>query len=90
MSASPKKTITGEAVDVKLLKKVFKYVQPYRLVFFLSIAITITFALVSPLRPWLVNYSFDHYIVIHDKVMLLRMTLWVPEARKEELCARSI
>jgi ATP-binding cassette subfamily B protein len=36
---------------------------------------SITFAFVSPIRPWLTQYTLDHFVVKPNKEMLLTMTL---------------
>lgn len=73
--SSSAKAITGKAFDYKLLRRILGYVKPYRKLFVLSIIISITLALVSPIRPLLVQYTVDHFILDKDADMLLKMTL---------------
>ena len=37
--------------------------------------VSVVFAFVSPIRPWLTQYTLDHFVVKPDKAMLLNMTL---------------
>jgi len=53
---------TGNAFDFVIFRRIYSYVKPYRRVFFISLSITIFLALLSPLRPYLVQYAFDNYI----------------------------
>jgi ATP-binding cassette subfamily B multidrug efflux pump len=69
-----KKTITGKAVDWAIIKRIFAYVKPYRKNFILAVFTTITLAFLSPIRPYLVQYTFDHYVSVPNAEMLLYMT----------------
>ncbi len=66
---------SGKAFDLDILGRVLKYVRPYRTRFLVTFVLTIVIAAVSPLRPILIQYAFDHYIVIPDPDGLLVMTL---------------
>lgn len=70
-----KKTITGKAVDWAIIKRIFTYVKPYRSNFILAVFTTITLAALSPIRPYLVQYTFDHYVAKPNQDMLLYMTI---------------
>ncbi|MBI1289275.1 MAG: ATP-binding cassette domain-containing protein [Flavobacteriales bacterium] len=67
--------VTGKAFDLDILGRVLKYVRPYRSRFVFTFFLTVVIAAVSPLRPMLIQYTFDHYIVKPDAEGLLRMTL---------------
>jgi ATP-binding cassette, subfamily B, multidrug efflux pump len=69
------KSVTGKAVDFYLLKRVMKYMKPYKKIFFLTGFTTILLAVLSPLRPWLIHYTFDNFILIPNPGGLLIMTL---------------
>jgi ATP-binding cassette subfamily B protein len=55
--------ITGKAFDFIIHKRIYEYVRPYKTIFFLTLTLTIILAFLSPLRPWLVQYAFDHYVI---------------------------
>lgn len=71
--------ITGNALDISLIKRVFRYARPYRKIFFWSVALTITLAALAPLRPWMIQYTVDKYIAFNDLdglgIMILLMFL---------------
>jgi len=41
---------------------VFQYAQPYRNKFYLSVALAILLAIITPFRPYLIKLTVDHYI----------------------------
>ncbi|MDQ7949933.1 MAG: ABC transporter ATP-binding protein, partial [Pedobacter sp.] len=67
--------ITGDAFNVNLLKRVFEYVKPYRGVFRWSIVLTLSLALITPVRPLLIGYTLDHFILVGNYSGLVRMTI---------------
>lgn len=67
--------VTGKAFDLDILSRVLKYVRPYKGRFVFTFALTIAIAAVSPLRPVLIQYTFDNFIVKPDPDGLLMMTL---------------
>lgn len=67
--------VSGNAVDVSLLKRVFRYAYPYRRMFIWSIILTILLAILAPLRPWLIQYTLDKFILFGDSSGLLKMSL---------------
>ncbi|RZL19282.1 MAG: ABC transporter ATP-binding protein [Pedobacter sp.] len=67
--------ITGDVINVGLLKRVFQYVKPYKNTFVWAIVLTILLAVVAPLRPIIIGYTLDHYIFTGNYAGLLNMTL---------------
>lgn len=67
--------VSGTAVDVSLLRRVFRYAYPYRKMFVWSIILTILLAILAPLRPWLIQYTLDKFILFGDSSGLLNMSL---------------
>jgi ATP-binding cassette subfamily B multidrug efflux pump len=49
-------------IDLQLLRRIFSFTKPYSKTLYLSLALSITLALLTPLRPKLIEYSVDHYI----------------------------
>jgi len=68
-------SVSGKVVDGKLLNRVLRYVKPHRKSLFWSIALTVIMAFISPIRPLLIQYTVDNYILSPDPRMLLIMTL---------------
>jgi ATP-binding cassette, subfamily B, multidrug efflux pump len=62
-------------LDIGLLARVLHYVRPYRQRFIATGVLTLAIAVLSPLRPILIQYAFDNYIVIPDPDGLLLITL---------------
>ena len=60
-----------------LLTRVLKYVRPYNGRFIFTFVLTVAIAALSPLRPILIQYAFDNYIVTPDPDGLLAMTLLI-------------
>jgi ATP-binding cassette, subfamily B, multidrug efflux pump len=58
-----------------LLGRVLAYARPYKWMFSFATSSAIVFALISPLRPWLTQYTLDYFIVNPNKEMLLSMSL---------------
>jgi ATP-binding cassette subfamily B protein len=68
-------TISGKAFDFPILTRIFAYTKPYKSAFWLSIFLTLLLAFLSPVRPLLVQYTVDHFILKGDGAGLLRMTM---------------
>lgn len=67
--------VTGKAVDIGLLKRVFGYARPYRSIFIWSVALTIGLAVLAPTRPLLIEHTVDRYITTGDGSGLINMTV---------------
>src|SRR6218665_1381034 len=48
--------------DFSLLRRVFSYASPYKKQLYLSIFLAIALAVISPVRPWLIQLTVDKYI----------------------------
>ncbi len=70
-----KDTVSGKAFDVSILKRIYAFTAPYKNKFFISVGLTLLLAALSPLRPILVQYTIDHYIIKLDGEGLVRMML---------------
>tara|TARA_B100001115_G_C15844616_1_gene424819 strand:- start:1744 stop:3492 length:1749 start_codon:yes stop_codon:yes gene_type:complete len=68
-------SISGKTFDIPLLKRVMKYVGPYRITFLSTAVFAIVLAFLSPARPMLIQYAFDNYILTPDMEMLFQITL---------------
>lgn len=67
--------IAGDVFNVGLLKRVFQYVKPYRGIFIWSVILTILLAVLAPLRPLLIKYTLDNYILKSQYSGLVTLTL---------------
>jgi ATP-binding cassette subfamily B multidrug efflux pump len=68
-------TVSGNAFDLPLLKRLFRYVRPYPQLLFAAVALTILGALLSPLRPYITKLAIDNHIAIGDTQGLFYMSL---------------
>lgn len=66
--------VAGRAYDINLLKRIFKYIRPYRKIFIWSVILTVALAGLAPLRPLLIEFTVDRYILENDKGGLVNMT----------------
>ena len=67
--------VSGKAVDINLLKRILKYVKPYKSILIWSVILTIALAVLAPVRPLIIKYTLDEFILQNDSSGLLRMTL---------------
>ena len=68
-------TKTGEILDYKLLKRVLQFAEPYRFRMWLTAIFAILLAFLAPLRPLLINYALDSYVLIPNLEMLFQITI---------------
>ena len=66
---------TGQIVNTKLLTRVFQFVKPYKIVFYKAVFLTIVLAVIAPVRPYLVQYTIDHFIFEANLLALIWMVL---------------
>ncbi|TKC05492.1 ABC transporter ATP-binding protein [Pedobacter polaris] len=67
--------ITGDAFNVGLLRRVFEYVKPYRKTFAWSVTLTLLLAIIAPVRPFLIGYTLDEFILKSNYSGLVKMTV---------------
>lgn len=58
-----------------LLKRLFQFTLPYKNKFWLSIILSVVLALLSPVRPYLIQLSVDKYIANHLLQGLITITI---------------
>jgi ATP-binding cassette subfamily B multidrug efflux pump len=68
-------SVSGNVVDFKLLRRVLFYAKPYQKQLWNSVGLTILMAFISPIRPLLIQYTFDHFILNPNQEWLMYMTL---------------
>ncbi len=68
LSGAKKKTF-----DITHLRRVFGYAAPYKRKFYTSVIMAIMLALITPVRPYLIQLTVDNHIVngVADKVILI-------------------
>jgi ATP-binding cassette subfamily B multidrug efflux pump len=68
------KSNTGNVIDYVLLKRVLAFAKPYRLQFTIAAISAVLLSVLGPMRPMLINYAIDNYILIPNKEKLLNIT----------------
>ncbi len=68
---------SGKAFDYNLFKRVMTYVKPYRNIFYITACLTIVLALVSLVRPVLIQITINDYIKKLDENGLFYMTIFL-------------
>lgn len=69
--SAPKKTI----FDLALLKRVFRYAAPYKRKFYISVGLAILLAVITPVRPLLIQLTVNKYISNQLALMLINITI---------------
>lgn len=73
---------SGNIIDWKVLKRLMKFVAPYRGIFYGLIVLTVLLGLLTPTRPILIQYTIDNHVAFGDyagmvNVMILLLGLLV-------------
>ena len=66
---------TGDVLDFDLLKRVIAFAKPYKSQFIIAAISAIFLSFLGPIRPMLINYAIDNYIIIQNKEKLLEITI---------------
>ena len=61
--------------DFALLRRVFHYAAPYKKKFYLSVVLAIVLAVITPVRPMLIQLTVDKYITHSVAYMVVNITL---------------
>jgi ATP-binding cassette, subfamily B, multidrug efflux pump len=56
------KVSSGNIIDLKVLKRILQFVEPYRGRFYLIIVLTLVLGLLTPIRPFLIQYTLDKHV----------------------------
>src|SRR5690606_41572917 len=69
--------ITGKTYDVQLLRRMMRYVKPYRGISVGSVMLTIVMAGVAPTLPIVIEYTLDKFILQTDTAGLRLMLVFM-------------
>ena len=69
------KTSSGEIIDMDVLRRIFRFVKPYKNRFYALVVLTILVAILSPALPFLVQKAIDDYIMANDYQGLVYITI---------------
>ncbi len=56
------KVSSGNIIDFKVLKRIFQFVEPYRGRFYVIIILTLLLGVLTPIRPFLIQYTLDEHV----------------------------
>ena len=73
--AVEEKEHSGKVFDGEILSKVFVFVKPYRVAFYSLILFTVLAGVISPIRPYLIQYTIDNHFSNGNYNGLLTITL---------------
>jgi len=62
------------------LRRVFRYAAPYKNRFVISVVLAILLAVLTPVRPWLIQYTVDSYIVHKNNFTqnrVVELLIWI-------------
>ncbi|MGH7897989.1 MAG: ABC transporter ATP-binding protein [Candidatus Binatia bacterium] len=75
VAAMDRDEITGKAYDLQLLRRLWRYVRPYRKTFALSLVYLLASSVALLVQPYLLMLAIDHYMASKDLVGLSGMAL---------------
>lgn len=85
MSLDKENVKSGEIIDTEVLRKLYRFVQPYKGQFYFLIFLTIALAILAPTRPYFIQVAIDDYVAVGDgpglvKIIYLLIFLLVLQA----------
>jgi len=69
------RNLSGNVVDLKILKRLFVYAEPYQGKFYFLVFLTLFLAILAPVRPFLIQLTIDDHISVGDYQGLVQMTI---------------
>jgi len=69
--------VSGKAWDTALLKRVMRYVGPYKITFYICGLLVVILAVLAPVRPWLIQKTIDVEVAEGDADGVLRMIMFL-------------
>lgn len=73
MSLEKEKESSGEIIDLKVIRQLYSFVQPYRAQFYFLVFLTIALAVLAPTRPYYIQVAIDDFVAVGDMPGLVRI-----------------
>lgn len=73
MSLEKENVHSGEIIDTQVLKKLYRFVKPYRTYFYVLVFLTISLAILAPTRPYFIQVAIDDYVALGDGEGLVKI-----------------
>jgi ATP-binding cassette, subfamily B, multidrug efflux pump len=64
-----------KVLDVSLLRRVFQYARPYKSKFYISLALALLLAILSPVRPYLIQLTINNFIRLNKVDWIIWITV---------------
>jgi ATP-binding cassette subfamily B protein len=77
MSNNPKEKKSGKVFDITVLRRIYKFIVPYKYTFYMIIGLTVLLAVVAPIRPYLIQYTIDNHVLTQDRSGLTNMIIFL-------------
>lgn len=71
------KVSSGNIIDFAVLKRILRFVQPYKARFYLVIFLTLLLGVLTPVRPYLIQYTLDHHVQNGDYQGMVNIVLLI-------------
>jgi ATP-binding cassette subfamily B protein len=68
-----KESASGKIVDLYIIRRIYGFIRPYWLKFWLLVLLILAMAAVSPAIPLLIRYTLDHYVSADKMQELIQM-----------------
>jgi len=68
---------SGNIIDWSVLRKLMRFIQPYKGRFYLVVFLTIAIGLLSPIRPMLIQYTLDKDVATGDYNGMVWIIVWL-------------
>lgn len=68
-------SVSGKVFDMKLLRRILRYVKPYRVTFYSAFGLTILLSALTTARPLLIQHTIDNFIMEPQPDKLLQYIL---------------
>jgi ATP-binding cassette subfamily B protein len=72
-----KKKYPYKPLKYKLISRLFGFIKPYQLVFYVLIFLTFVIGALEPSRPYMIQIAIDQYIALKDSAGLLAIITWM-------------
>lgn len=57
---------SGNIIDFTVLRRIMQFVKPYRGRFYFLVFLTILLGILTPVRPWLIQFTLDRHVAAGD------------------------
>jgi len=73
-----KETVSsGNIIDLKVLRRIMKFVKPYRGRFYTIIALTFLLGIITPIRPLLIQYTIDKHVQVGNYWSMVNVVILI-------------